>query len=74
MAKPTACPHLHGPRARASKHALFGAYVSALSLSTSPQAKVGGEISSLHGLGRARGRPHMTPRPLAWAVGPLWGA
>lgn len=58
---------------RSPKHALFGVYLSTLSLSTTPQTRVGGGVSSLHGLRYGPGRPHGSPRRLAWAVGPLWG-
>ena len=56
------------------KQALFGVYLATLSLSTTPHTRVGGGISSLHGLRHGPGRPHGAPRHLAWVVGPLWGA
>lgn len=68
--RPTARPRALG----ASKHALFGAYLSTLSLVTTPTARLGGPLSSLHGLNYGPGRAYGRPRPLAWAVGPLWGA
>lgn len=66
-------PSYTTPPSRSPKHALFGVYLSTLSLATTPHTRVGGGISSLHGLRYGPGRPHGTPRRLAWAVGPLWG-
>jgi len=63
-----------GAQARATKYALFGVYLSALSLATSPHARIGGQLSTLHGLSHGRGRPHRSPRTLVWGVGPMWGA
>lgn len=62
------------PKGSATKQALFGVYLSTLSLSTTPHSRVGGGISSLHGLRYSPGRPYGSPRRLAWVVGPLWGA
>ena len=74
MTRSSIRPHSPSAHVRAAKNALFGVYMSALSMSTSPQARVGGQVSSLHGLSYAKGRPHRAARPLVWAVGPLWGA
>ena len=60
--------------ARSPKQALFGVYLATLSLATTPHTRVGGGLSSLHGLRYGPGRPNGSPRHLAWVVGPLWGA